>query len=92
MRYSLLYAVLLSIGLMTRIEKLHRVDFELQHLGGFSAVVASFALHGDTAKFQVAGSGEFHRAVAVELDRVRRRSNDPLGFVGRLALAHASGY
>ena len=73
---------------------MHGIDFELQHLGGFSAVVAAFALQGDAADFQVAGFREFDRAVAVELDRVGRGANDPFVFFGRLALAidHSLGY
>lgn len=51
-----------------RIKQLHRINFELQHLCGFPAVVAAFALHGDAADFQVAGFSDFDRAFAVELD------------------------
>ena len=50
------------------LEQQNRVDFELQHLGSFSTVVTTFALHRDAADFQVTSFGEFHRAVAVELD------------------------
>ena len=50
------------------VNKLDRVDFELEHLGGVSAVVAPFALHGDATDLQVPRFGQFHRAIAVELD------------------------
>ena len=33
-----------------QIKKLCRVDFELQHIGGFSTVISPFALHSDTSQ------------------------------------------
>ena len=53
------------------LKQLHGIDLELQHACRVAAVVAAFALQGDATEFQVAGFGDFDRAVAEEFDGIR---------------------
>lgn len=53
------------------------VDFELQHVGGLASIIAAFALHRDTADFQVPGSSDLNGAIAKKIGGNCGWADDP---------------